>query len=105
MLSIYTLTLSYYAKKLSNTRWLLYYQFVSSFSKIYEYLFPYSAIDLRGATFYGLQLWRRPNSVPLFLTLSLLSASFLRGKMKHFSLKMYQIRHTSFYMTILTGKF
>ena len=39
------------------------------------------------------------------LTLSLLSASFLREKINHFSLKMYQIWHMSFCMTILTGEF
>ena len=39
------------------------------------------------------------------LTLSLLSASFLRKKINHFFLKMHQIWHMSFCMTILTRKF
>ena len=39
------------------------------------------------------------------LKLSLLNASFLREKMNHFSLKMHQIYHMSFCMTILTRKF
>ena len=41
----------------------------------------------------------------VWLTLSILSALFLREKMNHFSLKMHQISHISFDMTILTRKF
>ena len=46
----------------------------------------------------------RVRSSFFYLTFSILSALFLREKMNHFLLKMHQIRHVGFCITILTRK-
>ena len=43
-------------------------------------------------------------TIIVLLTLSLVSASFLRNKINYFSLKMHKIWHISFCITILTRK-